>query len=194
MKRFLILILFTILITGCTTEEVTIKNPNGTSLTYKYFKKHNYNSNKYTLKLQNDKTKITIIKNNNKQYYESKTDNEITKTIEKNNKKYTILDSYYTEEPISESTNYTEGYLPESLKEYKNKTYKTGKERKGLFTYTYEKYDYKQGTIKYYFHNNELKYIEKESTLEKTELKFISISSKVDKTKFKIPNKTKITY
>lgn len=195
LKKICALLMFIILLSGCQTKEITINNADGDSKTYKYFSKQKYNQNKYTLKLKDNNTNITIIRNKNKQYYESKNSQQTIKIIEKNNKKYTISSDYYTVEPLETLTGYSDGYLPESLKKYRKKSYKMGKERIGIINYDYEKYDYKDGTITYYFKKNNLKFIKKQNSLETIKLQFISITNQVNNNKFKLPqNKNKITY
>ena len=167
---------------GCDDKEVTVNHPNGDSLTYKFFS--NYSRDKYTLKLKNNDRNIVIICDGDKNYYEVSDDNMKMITIEKNNYKYKLNDNTYTKESISEYTDYALGYFPFEIKKTK---YKTGKERKGIINYTYEKYVYNGGTSVYYFQGKELKYIKNITSLDETIVEFVNISSKVDKNKFNIP-------
>ncbi len=182
MKKILLLLIPLIILTGCENKETTIKNPNGKSQTYKYLKQINYNPEKYTLKIKN-KEEITISKNKKQTYYKNKTQ----KIIEKNYKKYTIQNNSYTEEPIITQTNYAKGYLPENMKTLKNQTYKTGKERKGILTYTYEKYTYQGGEVTYYFRNNKLTHIKNKTIQNEITVKFISLTTKINQKEYKLP-------
>lgn len=172
-------------------------NPNGDSKTYQFFINADYNPEIYTLKLKNDETDITIINDQDRNYYRLKTQSGITEVIEKNSIKYTISKATktYTEEPITLLDNYGLGYLPADMEVLKTQSYKTGTKWHGLTRYTFEEYDYDGGTTTYYFKGNELKYIENKTALEENTVEFISINNKIDDTKFDLPNNYQaITY
>ena len=187
-KKIVLLLVLSLFIVACDNKEITVKHPNGDSLTYKFFQKQKFNKDKYTLKLKNNVRNITIIKNQDKTYYEVSDENSKLITIEKDNLKYKLndLDKSYTKENITQYTDYALGYLPSDMKKLKTLKYKTGKENKGIINYTYEKYIYNGGTTIYYFKNKDLKYIKNTTPLNETEVEFISISPKIQN-KFNIP-------
>lgn len=188
-KKIALCLCLIMVIVGCSNKEKTVKNPNGKSETYQFFKE-NYNEDKYTLKLKSGNRDIVIIKDDDNSYYHVSDYNETTTIIEKDYTKYTLNDKNktYSKENVSEHTNYVLGYLPSDLNKLKNKTYKTGEERRNFLNYVYEKYVYDGGISVYYFRNKKLKYITNKTPLSETEVEFISLSSKVDKNKFKLPS------
>ena len=175
------------LLVGCNDKPKTIKNPDGKSITYNYFK--NINLDKYTLKLKNAKRDILYIKDKDKTYYEVSDENETTITIQNNNITYTLdeANKVYTEEKVSSYTDYMSGYFPENIKKLKNATYITGHERIDLFKYTYETYNYSNNETTYYYKGKKLKLIKNKNALNETTVKVVSFSNKIDKNKFKIP-------
>ena len=182
MKK-IILILLVLMITACGNEEVTVKNPDGKSLTYQYFS--DLNLNNYTLKIKENKNVITIKKVKENIYY--KTSNLII--IEKNGIRYTldVVNKTYSATTITKSLNYTEGILPVNIDKLKNKSYKTGKEKINSFKYTYE--TYKNGKIKttYYFENQKLKFIRKKTDTEDFLYEVLDFKEKVNDKTFEIP-------
>lgn len=185
MKKKLIIISAIILLTACSNSEHAIKKPKGTSNTYIFFKQMNYKSNKYTLKLTNEKQDITIINDNNNQYY--KAANNII--IQKNGKKYNLntQDKTYTIEKQEKKEDFAQNYLPLSLKEIKTKKYTKGTKWQGINRYTYEKYNNIDHQTIYYFKGKKLKKITNKTPLDTTTVNFKSITDKIDKSKFKIP-------
>lgn len=188
-KKIVLVLTLCLFLWGCESKEVTVNHPNGDSLTYKFFNNSGYDADKYTLKLKKGNRDITIIHDGDKTYYEVSDENGKLITIEKDNFKYKLndIDKSYTKEEISSYTNYGLGYVPFDMKKLKTLKYKKGKEKKGIFTYTYEKYVYNGGITIYYFRGKNLKYIKNVTSLDENEVKFVSISSKIDKNKFNIP-------
>ena len=186
-KKLLLFLTITLILTGCEDKPKTIKNPNGKSLTYNCFK--NINLETYTIKLQNSKRDILYIKDKNKTYYEVADENETIITIQNDNKTYNLdtENKVYIEESEKNYIDYMNGYFPENIKQLKNQTYITGHERIDLFNYTYETYNYKNNTTTYYYRGKKLKLIKNKNALNETTIKVISISNKIDKTKFEIP-------
>ena len=186
-KKLLLVLVICLLLVGCNDKPKTIKNPDGKSLTYNYFK--NINLDKYTLKLKNAKRDILYIKDNNNTYYEVSDENETLITIQNSNGIYTLdtVNKTYIKEETLEYKDYMSGYFPEDIKKLKNQTYITGHERIDLFNYTYETYNYNNNTATYYYRGKKLKLIKNKNALNETTVKVISLNSKVDKNKFKIP-------
>ena len=186
-KRLLFILLLCFVLVGCSDKPKTIKNPDGKSLTYNYFK--DISLDKYTLKLKNGKRDILYIKDKDKSYYETSDENETLITIEEDNVSYTLdtTNKVYVKENIGNYTDYMAGYFPINISEFRNQGYKTGHERIDLFNYTYETYNYGNNTATYYFKGKTLKYIKNKNALNETMVKFVSISSKIDKSKFDIP-------
>lgn len=195
MKK-IILILLALIITGCSSEVTEVKNPNGSSLTYKYFSKENYEDNKYNLELKNGNSNITIIKDNDSIYYEITGGMNLI-IIEKNGLRYNFdpINQIYSTQSIVISENYTEGILPESMKNLKNKSYKTGKEKINSHKYVFETYKYSEGTTTYYYDDNELKFIKKQTDEEDLLYEVLKFSTKVKNNAFDIPEGyTEMTY
>lgn len=197
MKKVLLFLAIALLLTGCDSKVTTVTNPNGDSKTYQFFINADYTPEVYTLKLKNDETDITIINDQNRNYYRLKNQSEVTEIIEKDSMKYTISKATktYTEEPITLLDDYGLGYLPADMEVLKTQSYKTGKEWHGLTRYTFEEYDYEGGTTTYYFKGDKLKYIKNKTALEENTVEFISINNKVKDNQFDLPdNYQAITY
>ena len=194
MKK-LILIFLILITTGCTSEVTEVKNPNGNSLTYKYFAKENYKDNKYNIKLKNENSIINVIKENNNVYYSINGGMNLI-IIEKNGLRYNfdLANKIYSSTSIIVSEDYTEGILP-SMKDLKNKKYKTGKEKVNSHKYVFETYKYSKGTTTYYFDDHELKFIKKQTSEEDLLYEVLNFSTKVKKNAFEIPKGySEITY
>ena len=189
MKKLLLLLFPLLLLTGCDDKVTTVTDANGDSKTYQYFIKSDYKTEEYTLKLKNDDNKITIVKSNDKNYYKVTGKNVDIQTIEKDGNKYTINknNKSYTTEPIVTLDDYGFGYLPSDMENLKTKSYKTGKEKIGWFKYIFEEYSYQGVVTTYYFRNDELKFIKKETPLAEETVEFTSISSKINEDLFKLP-------
>lgn len=197
MKKIFLLLVFTFILTGCDSKITTVTNPNGDSKTYQFFIKEDYTPETYTLKLKNDDTNITIVNDQDRNYYFLKSQNTTTKTIEKDGNKYIITPSTksYTEEPIVALDNYGLGYLPQDMEKLKNQSYKTGTEWRGLSKYTFEIYEYEDGTTTYYFKGDDLKYIKNKTALEENEVEFVNITTKINEKNFNLPKSYQaITY
>lgn len=186
-KRLLFILVLCLVLVGCSDKPKTIKNPDGKSLTYNYFK--DVSLDKYTLKLKNSERDILYIKDKDRSYYETSDNNETLITIEKDNLSYTLdtTNKVYVKENIDDYTDYMLGYFPVDIKKLKNQEYKTGHERIDLFNYTYEAYVYSNSETTYYYKGKKLKYIKCKNALNETMVKFVSISEKIDKNKFDIP-------
>ena len=195
MKK-IILILLVLAITGCSSEVTKVKNPDGNSLTYKYFTKENYEDDKYNLKLKNDNSIITVIKDNDNLYYGINGGMNLI-IIEKEGLRYNfdLVNQIYSTESIVISENYTEGILPESMKKLKDQSYKTGKEKINSHKYVFETYKYSAGTTTYYFDDDELKFIKKQTDEEDLLYEVLKFSTKVKDSAFEIPEGyTEMTY
>lgn len=188
MKK-IILCFMVLLLTGCSTT--TVKNPNASSLTYKYFK--NYTGDVYNLKLEVDGSTIKISKQKNGVYYENDGSMNL-KILETGGFLYKINeDKTYSKEVLLKEENYTYGILPDY--DLKNKSYKTGKERIGISIYTFETYKYGDGETTYYFKRNKLKYIRKTTSTEDFLYKVLSFDTKKKNNSLKIPKGyVEITY
>ena len=186
-KKILLALIICLLLTGCEDKPKTIKNPNGKSLTYNYFK--NLNLNTYTIKLKNSKRDILYIKDKNSTYYEVSDKNETLITIQNKSGIYTLntTNKFYIQEDKTNYIDYMQGYFPNNIKKLKNQTYITGHERIDLFNYTYETYNYNNNKATYYYRGKNLKFIKNKNALNETTVKVISLENKVDKNKFKIP-------
>ncbi|MBR3362626.1 MAG: hypothetical protein IKG40_01720 [Bacilli bacterium] len=186
-KKLLLFLTITLILTGCEDKPKTIKNPNGKSLTYNYFK--NINLETYTIKLKNSKRDIIYIKDKDKTYYEVSDEYETSITIQNNSGIYTLdtENKTYIKENEKKQIDYMNGYFPENTKKIKKQSYITGHERIDLFKYTYETYNYSTNTTTYYYRGKKLKLIKNKNALNETTVKVVSLSNKVDKNKFKIP-------
>ena len=190
------LIFLVLLIAGCTNESVNVKNPNGDSLTYKYFSKKNYNVTKYNLKLKNDNSIIVIRKKNNNVFYEITGGMNLI-ILEKDGLRYNfdLTNKSYSKQSIIAVQNYTKGILPEDMLKLKNQSYKTGKEKINSHKYVFETYKYEEGKTTYYFDDNKLKFIKKKTAEENLLYEVLNFSVKVKDNAFKIPKGySEITY
>ncbi len=194
MKK-LILCLLVILFTGCNST-TTVENPNGKSLAYKYFNSKNYDGSIYNLKLKTENSNITVSRQNNNVYYENKGNMDLV-ILEKNGVRYNINsnDKTYSKEDILKEENYVYGILPDDINIFKNKGYKTGKERIGIYNYVFETYNYDGVSATYYFKKSDLKYIRKQTDTENLIYEVISFDTKKKNNVFKIPkNYMELTY
>ena len=194
MKK-IFLIFLVLLITGCSSTS-EVKNPNGSSLTYKYFSQENYQGSKYNLRLKNDNSVLVAIKDGDNFYYNISGGFNLT-IIEKNGYRYQfdMINKIYNAESIITKENYMEGILPADMKKLKKQNYQTGKEKITGHKYTFETYKYDKGKTTYYFDDKKLKYIKKQTKEENLLYEVLSFSLKVKSKDFDIPKGyTEITY
>lgn len=185
MKKILLVILL-FLATGCDNVEV-IENPNGSSLTYKYFESQNYDGNEFNLHLRNGSSEIVIHKKDDNIYYEL-SGNASLIILEKDGLRYNIdsVNKVYTSSPVIKKENYTSGILIDDMDELKTKSYKTGVEKINAHKYTFEEYNYNGVKTTYYFKDT-LKFIRKKSSSENLLYEVISFNTKVEDKKFNLP-------
>lgn len=187
MKKIIVILLI-LIVTGCSSEVTEVQNPNGKSLTYKYFKEENYEPDKYNIELKNGTSTIKVIKNNSNLYYEITGGMNLI-ILEKNGLRYNFdpINNIYSTTSIVTSENYTEGILPTSMKKLKNKSYNTGEEKINSHKYVFETYKYSEGKTTYYFDDNELKFIRKQTDEENLLYEVLKFSVKVNDKVFDIP-------
>lgn len=182
MKKIIVILLI-LLLTGCSSEEVTVKNPNGKSLTYWYFNEKEGNT--YNLELKDGTSNIIIKKQDENIYYEVLDSGLII--IEKDGIRYTldVMNKTYSASSIIQQIDYTEGILP--TEDLKDKSYKTGEDKINSFKYTYETYDFDDFQTTYYFDDENLKFIRKKSSTEDFLYEIIKFNKKVSENDFEIP-------
>ncbi len=187
MKK-IVLILFVLMLTGCNAEVTEVKNPDGDSLTYKYLSSKNYEDDLYNIKLKNGTSTIKIKKKENNLYYEITGSMNLI-IIEKDGIRYNFdpANQIYSSQTIVVSENYTEGILPDSMEELKTKSYTTGKEKINSRKYVFETYEYSEGETTYYFDDDELKFIRKQTDEEDLLYEVLKFSTNVKDKAFDIP-------
>lgn len=192
-KILLFLIIF--LLSGCNDANI-IENPNGKSLTYKYFNEKKYNGTNYNIKLKTEKSVIVINKAKNDVFYKITGSMDLI-ILEKNSIRYNFdtNNKTYSAKAIMKQENYTYGILPVDMKTLKNQKYKTGKKRLNGHKYIFETYKYDDVEITYYFDNKELIFINKKTNTEDLLYKLLEFDTSVEKVEYKIPDDyVEITY
>lgn len=195
MKKIILVVLL-LLITGCDNEVTEVKNPDGSSLTYQYFNGKKYDGSQYNLKLMNDNSIIVIKKKNSNVYYEITGGMNLI-ILEKDGLRYNfdLTNKLYSTQSIITTQNYTEGILPEDMSELKDQSYTTGKEKINGHKYVFETYEYSEGETTYYFDDNELKFIRKQTTDEELLYEVLKFGIKVKNKAFNMPEGyTEMTY
>ena len=178
MRKKILVICLLLLCAGC-GEAKTIKQSNGESKTYAFFK--DFDVNHYYVSFldrnvsQNDNTKIVMARDGDKYYYEIGGESN-RKIIQKDGIRYTINESmhtYFKEEASLE--NFSIGVLPTDKSIFKTLKYESGYEKIYGVKYIYEKYKLDSGEVTYYFKGNNLIYVRYKEIQSDKFLKFNSM-------------------
>jgi len=185
MKK-LLLIFIPMVLCACSAEA-----PNKTYNILKNFDKNEYHLvYKDVTEDKNSLYEITVASYEEKYYYFD----ELNTIIQRDNKKYTLNDEMFTYnvEDIFEYEDYLYGMFDvpkEQLKKYKTGTTKLYGEK-----LIYEEFVYNENIYKYYYKNEELRYVKIKGTNNKT-FEIIELDKKIDKEWFDLPeNYSMITY
>lgn len=191
MRKF-VLCLLTLILVGCGVETRVIKEADGDSKTYLFFK--DFDPNNYYVELwdrnvnKNDDTKIIMARSDDEYYYEIDGANNMI-NIWKDGYLYTIdnqLKNYSKQESII--MDYSLGILPNDIKGLRTKGYETGEEKVYGKNYIYEKYSFDDGETTYYFSGKKLIYIKYEGIQSTLLYRFNLTKDKVSSNLFEIPD------
>ena len=180
MKKILVFIML-LLCFGCSEKVSVVKNNDGKSLTYLFFKDfdvRNYYVSFYDRNVsKNDDTMIIFARKDDKYYYEYKGSNE-QKIIQMDGFKYTInekLNTFFKEESSLDDFSY--GVLPSNIDDFKTMKYKTGKSKVFGRSYVFEEYRLKGVVSTYYFSGKKLIYVKTEIATGSSLIKFDSMKN-----------------
>jgi len=186
MIKKILLIILPLILCACSSEKI-----DKTYETLKDFDKNKYHVvYKDITENKNNPYEIIVAVSDNKYYYSD----GINTIIQKDNKKYTLNDELmmYNAEDITEYEDYSYGMFDVPKEKLKN--YKTGKTKLYGKKLNYEEFEYNENKFKYYYKNNELKYIKIKGLNNKT-YEVIKLDKKIDENWFELPaNYSVITY